>query len=248
MKPIAITMGDPCGIGPEICAKLFADGLPAPAFLIGDAGVLRRSAQALGLTLAVRAIATPSEAHGQRGTVDVLSTSDLPTGRIDARAGQAAYDYVVKAIDLANAGAIDAIVTAPIAKEAMKAAGIPYPGHTEILADKSGTSDFAMMLANDELRSILVSIHVSLAEAIRLVTRERVLKTIRRAWRWRASILMLARRGCSDRRTSPRSRPPSPMRAPMASTPPAPGQATPCSCVRAAASSTSSSRSTTIKG
>jgi 4-hydroxythreonine-4-phosphate dehydrogenase len=185
MKPIAITMGDPCGIGPEICAKLFADGLPRAAFVIGDLGVLRRAVAELRVPLDVVLINSPAEALGRHGTLDVLSWStlpdDLPVGQVDARAGQAAYDYVVKAIDLANAGEIGAIVTAPIAKEAMKAAGIAYPGHTEILADKSGTTDFAMMLANDELRTILVSIHVSLAEAIKLVTRERVLRTIRLA-------------------------------------------------------------------
>jgi 4-hydroxythreonine-4-phosphate dehydrogenase len=185
MKPIAITMGDPCGIGPEICAKLFADGLPRAAFVIGDLGVLRRAVAELRVPLDVVLINSPAEALGRHGTLDVLSWSTLPddllVGQVDARAGQAAYDYVVKAIDLANAGEIDAIVTAPIAKEAMKAAGIAYPGHTEILADKSGTTDFAMMLANDELRTILVSIHVSLAEAIKLVTRERVLRTIRLA-------------------------------------------------------------------
>jgi 4-hydroxythreonine-4-phosphate dehydrogenase len=185
MKPIAITMGDPCGIGPEICAKLFADGLSRPAFVIGDLGVLRRAVKDLGLHLHVVPIKSPAEATVRLGTLEVLSCSTLPdhlpVGKVDARAGQAAFDYVVKAIDLANAGEIDAIVTAPIAKEAMKAAGIAYPGHTEILADKSGTADFAMMLANDELRTILVSIHVSLAAAIKLVTRERVLRTIRLA-------------------------------------------------------------------
>jgi 4-hydroxythreonine-4-phosphate dehydrogenase len=185
MKPIAITMGDPCGIGPEICVKLFAEGLPGLAFVIGDLGVLRRAVARLDVPLTLRSVTSPADIMGQPGTMDVLSCSalpdDLPIGQIDARAGQAAYDYVVKAIDLANAGAVGAIVTAPIVKEAMKAAGITYPGHTEILADKSGTTDFAMMLANDELRSILVTIHVSLAEAIRLVTRQRVLRKIRLA-------------------------------------------------------------------
>ncbi|HEV7370301.1 4-hydroxythreonine-4-phosphate dehydrogenase PdxA [Arenibaculum sp.] len=185
--PIAVTMGDPCGIGPEICARLFADGVRAPAFVIGDAGAMRRAAAALGLRLAVHEIASPREASARPGQVDVLAASrlpdDLPVGRIDARAGRAAYDYVVRAIDLANAGEVRAIVTAPIAKEALKAAGIAYPGHTEILGERTGTSDFAMMLANGELRTVLVTIHVSLAEAIGLVTRDRVLRTIRLAHR-----------------------------------------------------------------
>jgi len=183
--PIGITMGDPCGIGPEICAKLFSSGLPASAFVIGDAGVMRRTAAMLGLSVQVREISRPGDVSARAGLIDVLSVGllppDLPIGKADARSGRAAYDYVVEAIELAQAGEIAAIVTAPISKEAMKAAGIAYPGHTEILAAKSGTSDFAMMLANDELRVILVTIHVSLAEAIKLVTKERVLRTIRLA-------------------------------------------------------------------
>ena len=185
MKPIAITMGDPCGIGPEICCKLFMQALPRPAFVVGDAGVLERTAAALGLELGVREIAAPGEADVKAGVLDVMAVTNLaaglPVGRIDARAGRAAYDYVVAATALAKAGAIGAIVTAPLAKEAMRAAGITYPGHTEILAAETGTRDFAMMLANDELRTVLVSIHVSLAEAISLVKRPRVLKTIRLA-------------------------------------------------------------------
>lgn len=185
MKPFAITMGDPCGIGPEICVKVFMKGLPRGAFVIGDAGVLRRTAQSLRSPLVIREIASPDEVLAESGRLDVLALTqlpaDLPVGKIDARAGQAAYDYVVKAIELAEAGEIAAIVTAPLAKEAMKAAGISYPGHTEILAAKTGTRDFAMMLANDDIRTMLVSIHVPLAEAITLVKRARVLATIRLA-------------------------------------------------------------------
>jgi 4-hydroxythreonine-4-phosphate dehydrogenase len=180
-------MGDACGIGPEICAKLFAEGMSVLAFVIGDAGALRRAATALALSLTVNEIASPAEARGRAGSLDVLSLTrlpdDLPMGRIDGRTGRAAYDYVVRAIELAQGGEIAAIVTAPISKEAMKVAGLSYPGHTEILADKSGTSDFAMMLANDELRVILVTIHVALRQAIDLVTRARVLRTIRLAER-----------------------------------------------------------------
>src|SRR5262249_17008209 len=186
-KPIAITMGDPCGIGPEICVKLFAEGLPAPALVIGDAGLLRRTAKTLGLDIRVREIADAADADGASGERALVGVgtlpSDLPIGKVDPRAGRASYDYVVTAIDLAMAGKVGGIVTAPIAKEALKAAGIAYPGHTEILAERSGTADFAMMLANDELRSMLVTIHVSLADAIRLVRKDRVLRTIRLAQR-----------------------------------------------------------------
>jgi len=182
MQPLAITMGDPAGIGPEIIAKFFAAGVSAPAIVIGDAGCLERAIKSLSLPLKVQTIQTPIEARYAPDVLNVLVKSslpaDLPLGRVDARAGQAAYDFITTAIDLALGGQIAGIVTAPIHKEALKAAGIPYPGHTEILAERSGTSDFAMMLANDELRIILVTIHVALKNVPDLITKARVLKTI----------------------------------------------------------------------
>jgi 4-hydroxythreonine-4-phosphate dehydrogenase len=181
--PFAITMGDPCGIGPEICLKLFTKALEAPAFVVGDARLLRREATRFGFDITI----APHTVAAGPGIMPVLTVTDLPAdlphGVVDARAGQAAYDYVVKAIALAKAGAVAGLVTAPLAKESMKAAGLAYPGHTEILAEQTGATDFAMMLANDVLRVILVSIHVSLLDAIALVTQARVLKTIEMAAR-----------------------------------------------------------------
>lgn len=181
-KPAGITMGDPCGIGPEIIARVFADGLPEQAVVIGDAKVMERAVRALALPLQVQPIASVDEAVPDATLIPVLNISDLPDdmpiGQVDARAGRASYDYVVRAIDEALAGNIGAIVTAPINKEAMKKAGLNYPGHTEILAERSGTDKFAMMLANDELRVILVTIHVSLRDAIDLVTQDSVFRTI----------------------------------------------------------------------
>lgn len=181
MKPIAITMGDPAGIGPEICAKLFAGGLQARAMVIGDAGVLARAAAMAGASLIVREIAAPGDTQAKAGVLDVLSVTqlpaDLPLGQVDARAGAAAYAYVEKAIDLALAGEVAAVVTAPISKEAMRAAGIGFAGHTDILAARAG-GEVAMMLANDALRVILVTDHVSLRQAIADITAARVLTTI----------------------------------------------------------------------
>ena len=189
--PIAVTMGDPAGIGPEIIVKLWAEGALPAAFVIGDEVILRRAIDLVGAGLELRSISAPAEIDSRPGRMDVLTASrlpaDLPFGRIDARAGAAAYAYVERAIDLAMAGGIGAIVTAPLNKAAMKAAGIDYPGHTEILAARSGTAEFAMMLANEELRVLLVSIHVSLGDAIRLVTREAELRAMR-----------LAHRACRD--------------------------------------------------
>ncbi len=184
-RPMAITMGDAAGIGPEIIAKLFAEGSPAPAVVVGDAGILRRAVALLGLGLEVVEIETPAQAQGGGGRIEVLPVGDLPAdlpfGRIDRRAGAAAFAYISRAMDEVQAGRVSAIVTAPINKAAMHAAGIEYPGHTEILAERSHTTDYAMMLANDELRVLLVSIHVSLADAIRAVTPENELRAIRLA-------------------------------------------------------------------
>jgi 4-hydroxythreonine-4-phosphate dehydrogenase len=187
-KPFAITMGDPCGIGPEVVAKLFAHMVDRPkAFAVGDAGSLRRACEGLGLQITARQIADPKHARYAAGEIDVLQPgaafpASVPLGRIDARAGRAAFDYVVRAIELALAGKARALVTAPINKEAMHAAGIKYPGHTEILADLGGARDVRMMLMNDELRVVLTTIHVSLRDVADLITIERELTTIRLAY------------------------------------------------------------------
>lgn len=183
--PIGITMGDPAGIGPEIVAKLFAEGLPAPGIVVGDEAAMRRAVALVGAALTVRGIDHPREAECSPGTMEVLRAGtpagDVPYGVVDARAGASAHAAIQRAIDGALDGSLRAIVTAPIHKEALRAAGIAYPGHTEMLADRAGTADFAMMLANDELRVLLVTIHVALADAIRLITPEAELRAIRLA-------------------------------------------------------------------
>ena len=184
--PIAITMGDACGIGPEIIAKMFADDASLPASLvIGDEGILLRAIQLLDLPVILKVIDSPEEFQAAPRTMHVISLSrlpgDLPFGQLDARAGKAAFDYIWTAIDLALQDRIRAVVTAPINKEALHLAGFRYPGHTEILADFSETKDFAMMLMNADLRVILVTIHVSLREALEQITMESELRTIRLA-------------------------------------------------------------------
>lgn len=186
--PAAITMGDPAGIGPEIVAKLFAEPPTAmPAFVIGDAGILRRIVDRLAIPVEVVEISGPGETRFVPKTLEVISEttlpSDLPLGTVDRRCGAAAFAYIKRGIELALAEEISAIVTAPIHKEALSAAGIAYPGHTEILADLSGTTDYAMMLMNDELRVILVTIHVSLRQAIDGIDSDAELRTIRLAHR-----------------------------------------------------------------
>lgn len=185
---VAVTMGDPAGIGPEIIARAFADPdfrEENRALVVGDTGIMERAIRLLDLPLRANAVAEPEEAAFEPGTVDVLAETelpeDLPFGELDARAGDAAFRYVEKATELASAGRIAAIATAPLNKEAMHLAGHRYPGHTEILANLTGTKDYAMMLVTDELKVIHVSTHVSLREAIERARPERELSVIRLA-------------------------------------------------------------------
>ena len=185
---IAVTMGDPAGIGPEIVAKTFADpalGDRSRALVVGDPAILDRAVRLLELPLRVNAVSEPEEAAFVPGAVDVLAAGevpeDLPFGRLDARAGEAAFRYVERATELASAGRVEAIATAPLNKEAMHLAGHKYPGHTEILAELTGTTDYAMMLVTEELKVIHVSTHVSLREAIERVRPERELAVMRLA-------------------------------------------------------------------
>jgi 4-hydroxythreonine-4-phosphate dehydrogenase len=184
-QPVAVTLGDPAGIGPEIIAKTFAEeGFhdENKAFVIGDVGMLQRAVDLLKLSLSVNRISHPEEALFEPGSVDVLQVGklpeDLPFGELDARAGAAAFEYVRRATELALEGSVGAVATAPLNKEAMHMGGYEYPGHTEILAELTGTKDFAMMLQTEELRVIHTSTHVSLREAIDRVSKERVLTVI----------------------------------------------------------------------
>ena len=185
---VAVTMGDPAGIGPEIIARAFADPdfrNENRALVVGDARILERAIRLLELPLQINAVAEPESAEFGPGAVDVLAETelpeDLPFGELEARAGDAAFRYVEKATELASAGRVAAIATAPLNKEAMHLAGHLYPGHTEILAELTGTRDYAMMLVTDELKVIHVSTHVSLREAIERARPERELAVIRLA-------------------------------------------------------------------
>lgn len=180
-------MGDPVGIGPEIIAKLFDQDLPTPAVVYGDANSLQRAIDLLGLDLMVQCI-HELPPHGQASSriIPLIQSGpalppDLAWGQVDARAGRCAYEAVCLAIDDAMAGRLRAIVTAPLNKRAMHAAGVDFPGHTEILAKRSGTKHVAMMLANNELKVLLATIHVALADVPGLITTELELRSIRLA-------------------------------------------------------------------
>lgn len=182
----AVTMGDPAGVGPEIIARTFAEpGFRERALVVGDRRIMERAIELLGVSLRVNPIEEPAGAAFEPGTLDLLPETelpgDLPFGRLDARAGDAAFRYVRRATQLALDGEVGAVATAPLNKEAMHLGGHRYPGHTEILAELTGTRDYAMMLIAPELRVIHVSTHVSLREAIDRVRPERELVVIRLA-------------------------------------------------------------------
>jgi 4-phospho-D-threonate 3-dehydrogenase / 4-phospho-D-erythronate 3-dehydrogenase len=184
---LGITMGDPAGIGPEVAAKALGDPAvrkAARALVVGDARVMRAAVRLSGHDLTVRPLARVADATWNPDAVEVLDLANadpaaFPVGRVSALCGRAAYEYIERGVRLAVAGEIDAIVTAPISKEALAAAGMTHSGHTEILADLTNTRAYAMLLMGRDLRVIHVTTHVALRRVPELVTRERVLRTIR---------------------------------------------------------------------
>ena len=183
--PAAITMGDPAGVGPEVVVKALAARPGRRHLVVGDAGALRRAARTTAAAVRVCEVAGPDGVTDAPGVVHVLPVTDLPPdlplGRLDARCGRAAYAYVERASALALAGQVSAVVTAPINKEALHLAGVPFPGHTEMLAHLAGVERVAMMLATPQLRVVLVSVHVALRDALAMLTVELELSTIRLA-------------------------------------------------------------------
>ncbi|MDW8262590.1 MAG: 4-hydroxythreonine-4-phosphate dehydrogenase PdxA [Phycisphaerales bacterium] len=183
---VGISMGDPAGIGPEIIAAALAKPRPyelCRPLVIGDARVVRRACGFAGVTLDVRPVRSVADAGFSPGTIDVLDLANadpasFELGKISAVAGHAAFEAVRVLIDLAMKKQVAATVTAPIHKEALALAGHHFPGHTEIFAHFTGTSDFTMMLAAGPVRVVHVSTHVSLRQACDAVTRRRVLTVI----------------------------------------------------------------------
>ena len=201
---IAMTLGDVAGVGPELVAKAWADPTLhelCDPLVVGDPDVLRR-ALAIGLVdgpATVREVASPEEADASPGVIPCLrppgsaDVSGVEPGTIDPRAGRAAYDYLVHAVDLALAGRVDAIATLPLNKEALSLAGVPHPGHTEILAERCGTPDHAMMLylpsekaqgdprRRQGLGVVHVTLHMALRDVFAAITVESVAAKIRLA-------------------------------------------------------------------
>jgi 4-hydroxythreonine-4-phosphate dehydrogenase len=166
---IAITMGDPAGVGPEVCLKLLASDLPANTrpTIIGSRAVLALAAEICGLAM-------PADDQ----IVDMGSLDFVPS-KVSASCGTAAYSYITHAIDGALAGDYHAVVTAPINKESLHAAGIPFPGHTEIFTDRTGSKQSCMMQYSDEVTATFVTCHCGYADVPKFMTTERILEVIR---------------------------------------------------------------------
>lgn len=196
-KPIGLTMGDAAGIGPELIIKLYLQGVNVPCVVYGDGFSLQRAANALGASsVQLQRFTDIAEfcksesfkayqATGSNAGIKQNETVLIPYidagvqldervayGQTSALAGEAAYRFLTQAIDDALADKIDAIVTAPLHKVSLKLAGFDYPGHTEILAERAGVEHVGMMLLNDELRVILATIHIALADVPAQITTE----------------------------------------------------------------------------
>ncbi len=187
MKPIiAITMGDPAGIGPEIIAKTLADPETyriCNPLVVGDRHAMQMGIEVARQSLEINNIDKPSEARFHQGVIDLIDLHNIDPDKIEmgkaaAMTGAASAEYVIHAADLALNGEVDAIVTAPLNKEALHMGGYNYPGHTELLAERSGTKNFAMMLATGNLRVVHATTHIPLKEVSNQLTTDRIHTTI----------------------------------------------------------------------
>jgi 4-hydroxythreonine-4-phosphate dehydrogenase len=188
---LAITLGDPAGIGPEVVLKALRHGdvyQRCRPLVVGDRRILERTAAWLGAPeLAYEVVGSPADGRYAPGTATLLDLAnatpeECPPGQISPAAGRAAVEYVFRACDLTMAGEADAVVTAPLNKDAMNRAGFHFAGHTELLAERTGAERVSMLLVGPQLRVVHVSTHVALEEAIRRVTRERVAAVIELAY------------------------------------------------------------------
>lgn len=184
---IGITMGDATGVGPEIIVKSLTHDVvyqQCRPLVIGDAGRLELANEIVKGTARIRRIKEASEAQYQPGVIDCIDLNlipaDLPFGQLSPIAGDGAYQYIARAVQLAEAGQIDAICTAPLNKEALHAGGHKYPGHTEMLAHLTNVEEVSMMLVAPQLRVIHVTTHIGIIDAIRKIEPGLVQRTIER--------------------------------------------------------------------
>lgn len=186
---IGITMGDAAGVGPEIIVRALAQDEVHDScrpLVIGDAGRLRQAMAVVDSPLTLHVVNAPSEAHFERGTLECIDLGlipeDLPWGQVSSIAGDAAYRYIAKTVELVESSELDAICTAPLNKEALHAGGHIFPGHTELLAHLTETPEVSMMLVTPKMKVIHVTTHMGIINAIARIEPGLVTRTIERAY------------------------------------------------------------------
>ena len=183
---IALTLGDPAGIGPELIVKMFLKhdlSKYGEVFVIGDIFPLLSAQRLISRKIAIRPMKDINDIKKEKFVINVLDAGNkdmdsIPMAAPGARAGRASFGYLKTAIQLAKIKKIDAIVTAPVNKHSLHMAGINYPGHTEILAKFTGTKKYAMMLSGEKLKVVLVTIHTALKNVPRLINKKNIFKII----------------------------------------------------------------------
>ena len=188
-KPlIAVTLGDPAGIGPEIVVKTVADKdlfEEANCIVIGDAGVVEQAIGVTGVDLKVNCVEDPADGDYSEGVLNMIDMKNIDLdkfeyGKVSAMCGKAAFEYIEKSIQMTMDGQADAVATAPINKEAIRAAEINFIGHTEIFAELTNTNDPLTMFETNGLRVFFLTRHVSLRDMLDMITKERVIDYVER--------------------------------------------------------------------
>lgn len=185
---IAVPIGDPAGVGPEIVAKSVASQKvfdAANCVIVGDKTVMENAIEIVGADLSIKEIEEPSEGDFQKGVLNLIHLENVDHekfefGKVSGMCGKAAYEYIAKSIELANEGKVDAVATTPINKESLRAGGIDYIGHTEIFGALTDTKDPLTMFETNGMRVFFLTRHVSLREMLDLITKERIKDYVKR--------------------------------------------------------------------
>ena len=189
MKPmIVVPMGDPAGVGPEIVAKAIADDMIfdlARVIVVGDLGIMTKAVEITETKLTIQVVKEPEEGIYEKGILNLIDLANIDMnqfeyGKVSAMCGQAAYDYIAKSIEIAMAGKADAVSTTSINKESLKAAKVPFIGHTEIFAALTESEDPLTLFEVHGMRVFFLSRHVSLKKACDMVTKERIIDYVKR--------------------------------------------------------------------
>ena len=188
---IALTLGDPAGIGPEIIVKAFKDELLSvdnQILVIGDAELLKKTAKQIAPEILIHPVTSPQEGWYKTCTIDVIDLNNvpvaLPMGKPSTEGGKASYEAIQKAVELALKDEVTAITTAPINKQSLHMAGHTFPGHTELLGHLTDSKNPSLMMEGNSLRVVLVTTHLALDQVKSQITEEKVLQSIRQTNAW----------------------------------------------------------------